>query len=570
MAQNVLVIGGVALGPKAAARFKRLEPESTVTMIDQGTYISYGGCGIPYFVSGEVESINGLRETAANVIRDADFFEAFKGVNVKLRTKALKINRAKKTVTVEDLDNGEKYDMPYDKLVIATGSTPKVPPIPGHDLGNVTTCTCLEAAAAIQANCASRKVNNAVIVGGGFIGLEMAVALADQWGIHTTVVELIDHLLPAQLSTNLGAMVKHDLEGLGIDVVTGEKVIELRGENGVVTALVTDKRVIPADEVVFSVGVSPNSQIAADAGLDCHPRGGIRVNEFMQTSDPDIYAGGDCVIVKNLISGAEQYLPLGSMSNRQGRVIGTNLAGGHDYFKGVVGTWCVKLASHGASGCGMTEFQARQAGFDPVTIPMAQLDRAHFYPEHDMLHMEVVVDKPTRRVLGAQAFCTDGLSAKARMDAVAAMLQNGDKPTLNDLQNLEVCYAPPYASAMDAVNTLGNVADNVLAGRHKCVTPAEFAAMWKDRANNDYFFIDARPVKGASKLAEKYPGEWHSIPLEQLEKRIGEIPQGRPVALICNTGSRAYECQLFLRRHDIESVNAAGGMQAQLARGEDF
>ncbi|MBO4317763.1 MAG: FAD-dependent oxidoreductase [Mailhella sp.] len=570
MPQNILIIGAVALGPKTAARFKRLEPQSNVTMIDQGSAISYGGCGIPYYVSGQVESINALRETSAHVIRDPDFFENLKGVHVKLRTRALKINRSSKTVTVLDLDSNEEYDMPYDKLVIATGSTPRLPDIPGMTLANVTTCTSLESAEAIHANCAAQKIKNAIVVGGGFTGLEIAIALGVQWGINTTVVVHSDRLMRSQLSPNLSAMVKHDLEEHGIKVITGETPAELRGINGAVVSLVTNKSEIPAEEVIFSVGVSPNSKIASDAGLDCNPRGGIRVNEYMQTNDPDIYAGGDCVVVKNLISGADQYLPLGSMANRQGRIIGTNLAGGHDIFDGVVGTWCVKLVSHAAAGCGLTEAQARQAGFDPVTVPMAQLDRAHFYPERDMLHMEVVVDKATRRVLGAQAFCANGFSAKARIDAVAAMLQFGNKPTLNDLQRLEVCYTPPFAAAMDAVNTLGNVADNVLAGRHKSITPGEFASLWNGRANNDYYFIDVRPAKSSAHLAHKYPGEWHSIPLEEFEKRINEIPKDRPVALICNSGTRAYECQLCLSRHDIESVNAAGGMQAQKARGEKF
>lgn len=569
MPKNVLVIGGVALGPKAACRFKRLEPESKVTLIDQGAIISYGGCGIPYFVGGDVEKVEGLRATSAGVIRTPEFFHDLRDVDVQLGTRALKINRREKTVTVEDVATGQTRDIAYDKLVIATGSTPRVPPIPGHDLENVTTVTCIEAAQAVQQRCAARSISSAVIVGAGFIGLEMAVALADQWGIKTTVIELLPQVLPAQISPNLAHMAQHDLEELGITVLTGEQVKGLRGEDGKVRQVVTDKRVIDADEVIFSVGVSPNSQIAADAGLDCHPRGGIIVDKHMRTNDPDIYAGGDCVVVPNLITGQPAYLPMGSMANRQGRVIGTNLAGGDSIFDGVVGSWCVKLYKMSACGTGLTLRQAIQAGFDAAGVPMEQLDKAHFYPEKSMMTIEVVVDKPSRRVLGVQGFCSDGIALKARIDAVAAMLQFS-RPTLNDLSNLEVAYAPPFAAAMDVINTAANVADNVLSGLHKSILPDEFIELWKHRRENGCIVLDVRPGKGSLPLAQKYPGEWLAIPLEELQARINEIPRDRKVALICNTGSRAYDAQLKLRRHGIDTVNSAGGMQTMKKRGEEF
>ncbi|MBQ8172809.1 MAG: FAD-dependent oxidoreductase [Mailhella sp.] len=568
MSLNILVIGGVALGPKAAARAKRLMPDANITMIDQGTYISYGGCGIPYYVGGDVADMNGLRTTNAGVVRDEAFFKELKGVNAICHTRALSIDRKAKTVLVENTQTGEQSQMPYDKLVIATGSSPRIPPIPGADLKNVTSVTCLEAAKAIQEQCAARKIGHVVIIGAGFIGLEMAVALADMWGIEVTVIEMMDQVLPAQLSTNLGQMAKYDLENLGITVLTGESVKELKGdENGAVCQIVTDKRVIDADQVIFSIGVTPNDKIARDAGILCHPRGGIMVNSHMQTSDPDIYAGGDVVVTRNLITGDFSYLPLGSMANRQGRVIGTNVAGGQSTFEGVVGAWCVKLNEMYATGAGLTVKQAKAAGFDAIEVSVDAADKAHFYPGHTNTCLNVVVDKQSSRVLGIQGISSDGSAVKARTDAVAAMLQIA-KPTLNDLSNLEVCYAPPFASAMDVVNAVGNVADNVVKGYHHIITPDEFVDLWDKRAENNYLFVDFRPIKAGKPIEERHPGEYLAMPLEEFNDRKGEIPADRPVALVCNTGTRAYEAQLKLRELGIETVNAAGGFNALRKRGD--
>lgn len=292
------------------------------------------------------------------------------------------------------------------------------------------------------------------------------------------------------------------------------------------------------------------------------------VNSHMQTSDPDIYAGGDVVVMRNLISGDFSYLPLGSMANRQGRVIGSNLAGVQATFEGVVGSWCVKLNKMYASGSGLTVHQARAAGFDAIEVSMDGSDKAHFYPDHSNTILNVVVDVQSRRVLGIQGISADGSSVKARTDAVAAMLQIA-KPTLNDLSNLEVCYAPPFASAMDIINAAGNVADNVVSGRHHDITPDEFLDLWEKRDENNYLFVDVRPAKAGKPIEERHPGQYLSLPLEDFNTRNKEIPADRPVALICNTGTRAYEMQLKLRHMGIETVNSAGGHTAMRMRGDE-
>ena len=574
MAKKVLIIGAVALGAKAAARCKRVNPEVEILMIDQGHYISYGGCGMPYYLSGEVDNVHALRQTSAHVNRDPDFFRDVKGVEVRTRTKALSIQADKKTVTVENLDTGEKYDISYDELVIGTGSRPVIPHIAGNDLGNVCAISCLEEAMLIRGNCDTRKIEDVVIIGGGFTGMEVAVALADMWGLKCTLIKRSPRLFPSLVSETISEMVRHDLASLGIDVISGEDVLEIRGENGVVKEVVTNKRTLKADQVVFAMGVKPNSEIAEAAGLDCNPQGGIRVNEYLQTSDPHIYSGGDCVVMKNIITGKEQHLPMGSIANRHARIVGTNIAGGNpvcgmETFGGVLGSWCVKLAEGSVAGTGITADEANKAGFDAISVNVEQLDRAHFYPEKDMMTLEVTVDKATRRVLGMQGYCANGISLKARIDTVAAMLQFG-KPTLNDLSNVEVAYSPPLASAMDVINVAANVADNVLAGIHKAITPAAFVQLWNDKENNNYIFVDTRPKNGSKALAEKYPDHWYSRPLECFDECISSLPQGKNVAFICNSGTRAYECQLKLRKAGRESVNSLGGMQAMKKRGQEF
>lgn len=562
MAEKILIIGGVALGPKAACRCKRLMPDAEVTMIDENMYISYGGCGMPYYVSGEVQTLDALRSTNAGTIRDPGFFHDMKGVTVFNQTRALKIDRAAKTVTVESLADGARRDLPYDKLVLATGARARVPEIPGVTLDGVLCLTRLEAASAIRKACESGKVDNAVIVGGGFIGLEAAVALADMWGIHVTIVEMMDQVLPGVISPTLAKMAEQDLRAHKADVLTSEKVLRLEGDDkGHVVKVITEKRELPAQLVIFAAGFIPNTDLARDAGLDLAQFGAVLVDEHMRTSDKSIYAGGDCCSVKNIITGKPGYLPLGSMANRQGRVIGSNLAGVESTFPGYVGTWAVKLFELSFCGVGLTAPVACKNGFDAAGVCIEQLDRAHFYPEKNMMSLELVVDVKNRRVYGLQGACADGDAIKARIDAVAGVLEYA-QPDIDDISNLEVAYAPPFASAMDAVNTVANVADNMVSGRFRAITGDQFMELWHDRQHNDVFFIDMRPPKASRKIEAQYP-EWHAIPLEEVGKRLGEIPADRPVAVICNSGLRAYEGLLMLRNHGIKDIsNSMGGMQA--------
>lgn len=566
---HVVVIGAVALGPKAASRFKRLMPEARVTMIDQAPRISYGGCGIPFYISGEIGRIEDLQATPYGIVRDPEFFKINKGVDVLINTRATAIDRKGKIVSIENLLTGEKSSLNYDKLVLGLGSSPNRLPIEGMDLQGVTACTNLEEAEYIKNNVEKGRVNNAVIVGGGFIGLEVAVALADMWGIPTSVVEVAPHILPGTLSPTLAGMATADLEANDIKIYAGEKLIRLEGENGRVAKVITDRREIEADLVIMSAGVKPNTDIAREAGLALTDRGMIIVDEQLRTSDPDIYSGGDCAVVRNLVTGGPGWFPLGSMSNRQGRVIGTNLAGGVSRFPGAVGTWAVKLFEKSAAGAGLTLAAALREGYDAVSVHVEQVNRAHYYPGRAMMAVELVVDKPSRRVLGVQGFSADGDGLLARINPVAALLGRGC--AVEDVSNLEVAYSPPFSAAMDVINVAGNVADNLLAGRLKAMTLLDFKKLWDERDSDDLYILDTRVARGAEEFVKKYPALWHNIPTEELRRRIDEVPKDRPIVLICNTGLRSYDVQVVLNELGVpDSTSVSGGMSGVKLLGLDL
>lgn len=569
MSLHVVVVGGVALGPKAACRFKRLMPEGSVTLIDQASRISYGGCGIPFYVSGEVSRVEDLMSTPYGAVRDKTFFHQVKGVNAITRTQIIALDRDNKSVRLKDLDTSEVRDLSYDRLVIATGSKPSIPPIPGADLAGVTAATNIDEAERIKDAVVKGEVNTVAVVGGGFIGLEMAVAFADLWRIPVSVIETAPRILPANLPPHLAAMAEKDLQGGGVTIHTSEKVLRFEGDAGLVKRVVTDKRTIDADMVIMATGITPDSRLAKDAGLEVTDSGLIVVDEYLRTSDPHIYSGGDVAAVKNRVTGAKGWFPLGSQANRQGRVIGTNLAGGNATFPGAVGAWGIKLLSVSAAGSGLTLDAAQKAGLDAMSVHVAQMDKAHFYPEHALMALDLVVEKGTRRVLGIQGVCAAGDSLIARINAITPII--AAHGTVEDVATLEVVYSPPFASAMDIVNTLGNVAENALEGRSRTLGIDEFMALWNNREQEPVCFVDTRDHVSAEELAAIDPERWKNIPQDMLRDRLHELPRDSALVLVCNTGLRAYEAQQMLdaagRR---DSLSVAGGLSSVRRAGHDL
>ncbi len=558
MAKRIVIIGGVAAGPKAAVRVKRLLPESEVILVDQDSLISYGGCGIPYYVSGDVPDEKELRSTSFHRVRDQKFFAEAKGLIPMTSTRAVSIDRKARTVTVENVVSGEQSVLEYDLLMLATGATPIDLPVPGRKLDGVFTISDLHKAIEIKDRIAKGRVSKAVVVGGGAIGLEMAEALKDLWGVETSLVEYADRLLPRAVGWEMSAMLVRHLRDNGIDVYLGEGAEEIIGVDGKVTGLRTGVRTIEADMVILAAGVRPRSELARDAGLQVSANGCIVVNERMQTSDPLIYAAGDCVEIMNLVTGKRFFAPFGSLANKEGRVAADNMAGIPSLFKGGVGSFIMKAFDICIGAVGLSLDAAKAEGFDAECSMTSPTDRAHFYPGHEILLLQLVFDRRTRRVLGMQGVgpMNDGLSA--RLDAAAVALANG--ATIEDFYNIEMCYAPPFSAAIDAINAAGYVAENLCDGRMKQLDLKEFSAWMEGRISHpDWQVLDVRHPKEAEPLLAKYGERWMAVPYEEIRQRYQELPGDKTIIVFCNAGSRSYEVQLFLESVGITNTLVVPG-----------
>ncbi len=547
MEKKIVIIGAVAAGPKAACHLKRLRPGWDVTMVDQDSLISYGGCGIPYYVCGDVSDEAELRSTSFHMVRDETFFRQAKGVNVLTRTRALAIDRKEKVVQVKNLDSGEERELPYDKLMLATGARPFVLPIPGSDLDGVFTIANLHKAIEIKKRIAGGKVSRAVVIGGGAIGVEMAEALKDLWGIETTLIEFMPQLLPKIVDWQFAGMLKAHLEEKDVRVFTSEGATAILGdEKGMVIGVQTPKRTLDADLVIMAAGVRPRSELAAEAGLLVAPWGGIIVNQRMQTSDPDIYAAGDCVALTNLVSGRETYAPLGSLANREGRVAGDNMAGIASRFKGTVGSFIMKAFDRCIGATGLTYEAALAEGFDADYALTAPADRAHFFPGEAIAVFQLVFDRTSRRVLGLQGFGVMNDAISVRIDAAAVMITAG--AVIEDFRDAEMAYAPPFSAAIDSINAAAFVADNLCADRLRKLDMDRFLAWMEDFSlEPDWMALDIRHPLEAGPFVEKFGKErWLAIPYIEVRKRYEEIPEDRTMIILCDAGTRSYEVQIFL------------------------
>lgn len=546
MGKKILIIGGVAAGPKAACRIKRLMADAEVTIVDQDSLISYGGCGIPYYVAGDVSDEKELRSTSFHMLRNEAFFENAKGVKALTSTKALSINRKNKTVLVENIVSGKQTDLPYDTLMLATGSTPIDLPIPGTDAANVFTVNDLHKAIAIKEMIAKGKVDTAVVIGGGAIGIEMAEAFTDLWGVKTSLIEYMDQLLPRIVDKPFARIMEKNLRNSKVDLFLGEGAEEIIVVDGVAVGVRTGKRTIDADLVIIAAGIRPRGELAKEAGLQTSARGAITVNERMQTSDPNIYAAGDCVEITHLVSGKKFVAPFGSMANREGRVVADNIAGIPSKFKGGIGSFIVKAFEVAVGSVGLSYEMACAEGFDAGYSLSSPADRAHFYPGQAVICLELVFDKKTRRVLGLQGSgpVNDGLSV--RLDAAAVAISAG--ATIDDFGTIEMAYSPPFSPAIDPINAAAYIADNLCDNRMRQIDLEVFNDwMGQPEKNTDWVVVDVRSEREMAPYREKFGDTvWLSLPYDQVRSRYDELPKDKKMIIFCNAGSRSYEVQVLL------------------------
>lgn len=542
MPKKVLVIGGVASGTKAAAKVIRENPDFIVTVITEEEYISYAGCGLPYYIGNVIE-----KKEALTVMNPAKFKE--KGVTVFLNHRAEKIDPSQKKVFAKDLSTGKSHEFSYDKLVIATGAKPIVPPIAGAELDGIYTLRSVTDAFIIRDVIAKKEIKSAVVVGGGFIGLEVAENLVLQ-GVKVTVVELLDQILP-NFDREIALLAENHLRKKGIQILTGEKVEAVEGVDGKVHMVITDQGKIFADMVLFAVGVRPNTQIAAHAGIELGVKGTIKVNEYMETNIRDIYAVGDCAENINIITDDPAWYPMGSTANKMGRVAALNLCSKNrvDSLEGVLGTTIVKLFDINVAKTGFSEREAKDKGFDVITVMVPTDDRAHYYPGAKNIITKLVVDKTTHRLLGVQII-GEGVVDKPIDIAATVITFNG---TIDDMSKLDLAYAPPFSAAMSSTIVAANVAKNKLSGRMESISPLKLK---EKLSGKNLQIID---VRNESEYRQCFIPGSKNIPLDELKHAHLKIDKNKETVVVCRLGQRAYLAYLTMKNLGFNDIKILDG-----------
>ncbi len=554
---RLVVIGGSAAGAKAAAKARRLNEAAEITMIEKGPDLSMAACGYPYYVGGEFDDRGKLLTSPGGDLRDPGFFAAKKNINALNNTEVLSINCKEKSVTCQMAGTGASRDIPYDKLVIATGAKPNRPSVPGIDLEGISTLLSMDDADYLRSVRDDKKIEHAVVIGGGLIGVETCEALVLS-GIKVTVVELMDQILPF-LDWEMAKLVEKQMVKKGVAVITGKGVKEFTGEDGKVSGVMLDDgTVIDCGLAVVSMGVRPNSDLAAKAGLDIGELGGIRVNEYMQTSDPDIYAAGDCVEIVNRNTGGAAFTPMGDLANIQGRIAGENIMEGNiSSYKGAFLTGICKVFHYGAGATGLSEKGAKKAGRDKLeTVVNVGADKPHFM-KAKLLISKMLVDRNDQRIVGFQCI---GSGDVGREVGMAAMAIQG-RLTIDELVQSDLPYAPPFSPALDHLIVSAHIMDNKLKGRTQSISPKElYDRLGKGEQPT---VVDVREQKEFDKQRLNI-GET-LIPVGEMRNRIDELPENKDQEIICfcKVGLRGYEASQAMRMNGYNNVRLLeGGMAA--------
>ncbi len=539
---KVVIIGGVAGGATAAARIRRLDEQADITVFERSGYISYANCGLPYYIGGVITDPDEL-----TLQTPQSFFTRFRA-NMKVRHEVTAIHPDTHTVSVTNMETGEQFEEAYDKLILSPGAKPTQPEVPGVGMEQVFTLRTVEDTFRMKDYINARNPRSVVLAGGGFIGLELAENLREL-GMDVTIVQRPKQLMNP-FDPDMASFIHSQVRKHGIKLALGYTVEGFAENNGGVDVLLKDNAPLHADMVVLAIGVTPDTALAKAAGLELGMKGSIVVSDRMETSAPDVYAVGDAVQVKHFVSGKDVLLSLAGPANKQGRIAADNICGGDSHYKGSQGSSVVKIFDMTAASTGLSETNAKKAGLDVDTVILSPMSHAGYYPGGKVMTMKVVFEQETYRLLGAQIVGYEGVDK--RIDVLATAIRCG--MDARDLKDLDLAYAPPYSSAKDPVNMAGYMIDNLSRG----------VKQWH------YADADNLPTDGSVVLLDtRTPGEFRrghvegftNIPVDELRERIGEIPTGKPVYVICQSGLRSYIATRILMGYGFDAYNFAGGFR---------
>ena len=540
---KVVIVGGVAGGATAAARIRRLDEQAEIVVFERSHYISYANCGLPYYIGGVIEDPAEL-----TLQTPESFFSRFR-VDVRVRHEVTAIHPDRKTVSVKNLESGETFEESYDKLLLSPGAKPAQPRLPGVGMDKLFTLRTVEDTFRIKSYIESNHPKSAVLAGGGFISLELAENLREL-GLEVTIVQRPKQLMNPY-DPDMAAFIHAEMRRHGIKLALGHTVEGFAERDGGVDVLLKDEAPLHADMVVLAIGVTPDTQLARDAGLELGLKGSIVVNDRMETSVPDIYAVGDAVQVRHFVSGQDVLIALAGPANKQGRIAADNICGGDSRYHGSQGSSVIKVFDMTAAATGLNETNAKKAGIDADKVILSPMSHAGYYPGGKLMTMKVVFEKKSFRLLGAQIVGYEGVDK--RIDVLATAIRAGLKAT--QLQELDLAYAPPYASAKDPVNMAGFMIDNIAAGLLKQFHLEDVPNLPQD---GSVTLLDTR-------TAEEY-GQGHiegfrNIPVDELRERLDELEPGKPVYVICQSGLRSYIACRILAGYGFDCYNFSGGFR---------
>ena len=539
---KVVIVGGVAGGATAAARIRRLDEKAEIIVFERSGYISYANCGLPYYIGGVIEDPEEL-----TLQTPESFFSRFR-VNMKVRHEVTAIHPDRKTVSVKNLVTGEVFEEGYDKLLLSPGAKPVWPNLPGMDSDKLFTLRTVEDTFRIKEFINENKPESAVMVGGGFIGLEVAENLREL-GMEVTIVQRPKQLMNP-FDADMASFIHSEMRKHGVKLALGYSVEGFAETDGGVDVLLKDNAPLHADMVILAIGVTPESALAKEAGLDLGMKGSILVNDRMETSTPDIYAVGDAVQVKHYVTGEAALIALAGPANKQGRIAADNICGGDSRYLGSQGSSVIKVFDMTAAATGINETNARKTGLDVDTVILSPMSHAGYYPGGKLMTMKVVFEKETYRLLGAQIVGYEGVDK--RIDVLATAIHAGLKAT--ELKDLDLAYAPPYSSAKDPVNVAGFMIDNISKGLKQW----HLQDVHQLPRDGSVTLLDTRAVE---EYSSGHIEEFVNIPVDELRERIVEIQAGKPVYVICQSGLRSYIATRILEGYGFETYNFAGGFR---------